>query len=166
MLRRSVHDGHAISRRSVGSRLLERDGELDAIAAALHAAADGHGRMVVVAGPCGIGKSQLLESAREHAARSDVTTLSARCSELERSFPFGAARQLFEPLLLRPAPHTPAERRVAELAAAGRTNRDIAQSLFVSEKTVETHLARVFRKLAISSRRELPDLLRTARKAA
>ena len=54
---------------------------------------------------------------------------------------------------------TPSERRVAELAAAGGTNREIAQTLFVTEKTVETHLGRSFRKLDISSRRQLPDVL-------
>ena len=58
---------------------------------------------------------------------------------------------------------TPSERRVAELAAAGGTNREIAQTLFVTEKTVETHMGRTFRKLTISSRRQLPDVLaRTA----
>ena len=54
---------------------------------------------------------------------------------------------------------TPSEMRVAELAAAGGTNREIAQTLFVTEKTVETHLGRAFRKLDISSRRRLPDVL-------
>jgi DNA-binding NarL/FixJ family response regulator len=53
---------------------------------------------------------------------------------------------------------TPSERRVVELAATGGTNREIAQTLFVTEKTVETHLGR-FRKLDISSRRQLPDVL-------
>jgi DNA-binding NarL/FixJ family response regulator len=42
---------------------------------------------------------------------------------------------------------------VVELAAAGGTNREIAQTLFVTEKTVETHLRRTFRKLDIASRR-------------
>jgi DNA-binding CsgD family transcriptional regulator len=54
---------------------------------------------------------------------------------------------------------TPSERRVVELAAAGGTNREIAQTLFVTEKTVETHLGRSFRKLNISSRRQLPHIL-------
>src|SRR5207248_8600487 len=54
---------------------------------------------------------------------------------------------------------TPSERRVVELAAAGGTNRQIAQALFVTEKTVETHLGRAFRKLDVSSRRQLPDVL-------
>ena len=57
---------------------------------------------------------------------------------------------------------TPSELRVAELAAAGGTNREIAQTLFVTEKTVETHLGRAFRKLEISSRRQLPDVLARA----
>ena len=54
---------------------------------------------------------------------------------------------------------TASELRVAELAAKGGTNREIAQTLFVTEKTVETHLGRAFRKLDITSRRQLPDVL-------
>jgi len=57
---------------------------------------------------------------------------------------------------------TPSERRVADLAATGGTNRQIAQTLFVTEKTVETHLGRAFRKLDISSRRQLLDALAPA----
>ena len=57
---------------------------------------------------------------------------------------------------------TPSERRVVEFAAAGGTNREIAQTLFVTEKTVETHLGRAFRKLDVSSRRQLPDVLARA----
>ena len=57
---------------------------------------------------------------------------------------------------------TPSERRIVELAATGATNREIAQTLFVTEKTVETHLGRAFRKLDISSRRQLPDVLAPA----
>ncbi|GAA1893267.1 ATP-binding protein [Actinomadura bangladeshensis] len=50
---------------------------------------------------------------------------------------------------------TAAERRVALLALHGHTNRQIAQDLFITTKTVETHLARVYRKLAIANRRQL-----------
>ena len=57
---------------------------------------------------------------------------------------------------------TASERRVAELAAKGGTNREIAQLLFVTEKTVETHLGRTFRKLNITSRRQLADVLASA----
>ncbi|HEU4737618.1 MAG TPA: AAA family ATPase [Solirubrobacterales bacterium] len=54
---------------------------------------------------------------------------------------------------------TPSERRVAELAAAGMTNRQIAQSLFVTVKTVEAHLSAAYDKLDIGSRRQLPEAL-------
>ncbi len=50
---------------------------------------------------------------------------------------------------------TASEKRVAELAAEGLTNRDIAQTLFVTPKTVEVHLSATYRKLGIRSRREL-----------
>ena len=54
-----------------------------------------------------------------------------------------------------PAALTETERRVAELAAAGRTNREVAQQLFLAVKTVEANLARAYRKLGITSRAEL-----------
>jgi DNA-binding CsgD family transcriptional regulator len=47
---------------------------------------------------------------------------------------------------------TPRELRIAELAAAGRTNTEIAQELFVSVKTVETHLSHVYGKLGLAGR--------------
>ncbi len=50
---------------------------------------------------------------------------------------------------------TPAERRVAEQAASGMSNTDIARALYLSVNTVETHLKRVFVKLGITSRRQL-----------
>jgi DNA-binding CsgD family transcriptional regulator len=55
----------------------------------------------------------------------------------------------------RPTELTPAEQRVAELAASGMTNRDVAAALFISPKTVEVNLSRVYRKLGIRSRAEL-----------
>ena len=50
---------------------------------------------------------------------------------------------------------TPSEQRVAELAATGMTNRDVATALFISPKTVEANLARIYGKLGIRSRAEL-----------
>lgn len=54
---------------------------------------------------------------------------------------------------------TPSERRVADLAASGMTNRQIAQTLFVTVKTVEAHLSAAYDKLDIESRRQLPAAL-------
>ncbi|HYY11374.1 MAG TPA: helix-turn-helix transcriptional regulator, partial [Kineosporiaceae bacterium] len=62
----------------------------------------------------------------------------------------------------RPAPDgslTPTEERVARLAAQGRTNRAIADALFISQKTVEANLARVYTKLGIANRAQLGGLL-------
>jgi DNA-binding CsgD family transcriptional regulator len=50
---------------------------------------------------------------------------------------------------------TDSERRIAELAASGKTNRQVAEAAFVSPKTVEANLARVYQKLGIRSRAEL-----------
>ncbi len=50
---------------------------------------------------------------------------------------------------------TAAERRVAALVAEGRTNKEVAASLFLTEKTVETHLTHVYAKLGVRSRAEL-----------
>jgi DNA-binding CsgD family transcriptional regulator len=57
---------------------------------------------------------------------------------------------------------TPSERRVAELAAEGRSNKDVAQELFVTPKTVEVHLSSAYRKLGITSRRDLGRALTAA----
>jgi DNA-binding NarL/FixJ family response regulator len=54
---------------------------------------------------------------------------------------------------------TPSELRVAELAAGGESNKDIAQGLYVTPKTVEVHLSNAYRKLGIRSRRELAGAL-------
>ena len=50
---------------------------------------------------------------------------------------------------------TPGERRVVDLVADGMSNREAAQSLFLTEKTVETHLGHAYAKLGINSRRDL-----------
>jgi DNA-binding NarL/FixJ family response regulator len=54
---------------------------------------------------------------------------------------------------------TASELRVAEMAEDGMTNREIAQALFVTQRTVETHLTHTYQKLDISSRAELADSL-------
>ncbi|HYY21814.1 MAG TPA: helix-turn-helix transcriptional regulator, partial [Thermoleophilaceae bacterium] len=54
---------------------------------------------------------------------------------------------------------SPREREVARLAADGLSNREIAEALFVTVKTVEWHLRHAFEKLGIDSRRRLPAML-------
>ena len=54
---------------------------------------------------------------------------------------------------------TEREREIAELAAGGKRTKEIAEQLFVSTRTVETHLGRIYRKLDIPSRAALPRAL-------
>lgn len=65
-------------------------------------------------------------------------------------------------VLSGPAALTPSERRVAELAAAGRSNHEIARTLFITTTTVEAHLTRTYRKLGIDGRAGLPHTLPAA----
>jgi DNA-binding CsgD family transcriptional regulator len=53
-------------------------------------------------------------------------------------------------------------RRIAERAAAGASNRDIAQALFITPKTVENHLGNAYRKLGVAGRGELAAALASA----
>jgi hypothetical protein len=96
--------------------LLERALELDEFAAGIERAAAGHGGLVVVEGPAGIGKSELLGAARRRADGS-MRVLWAQGSELERELPFGVVRQLFESLLADEAERA---RLLTDAAAAAR----------------------------------------------
>src|SRR4051795_8874508 len=83
---------------------------------ALTAARDGSGRLVLVEAPAGLGKSSLLEDARRRAREAGFEVLMGRGRELEREFPFGVARQLFEGRLRA---SRPAERRRLLQGSAG-----------------------------------------------
>lgn len=81
------------------TELYEREDELASLGEALACAREGRGRLVILEGSPGVGKTRLLEAARESARAAGMAVLSARGTELEREFPFGAARQLFEEVL-------------------------------------------------------------------
>lgn len=84
----------------------------------------------------------------------------ALCSFDELGAPLWAERARDQLARVRPdggraGELTATEKRVAHLAASGLTNRQVAETLFVSPKTVEATLARVYRKLGIRTRAEL-----------
>ncbi|MCW2954177.1 MAG: transcriptional regulator, LuxR family [Conexibacter sp.] len=85
-----------MARTSREMALIERDGELSALQAALERAAGGDGVCVVVEGAPGIGKTALLRAAAARARATGMTVLRARGGELERDLPHGVARQLLE----------------------------------------------------------------------
>jgi DNA-binding SARP family transcriptional activator/DNA-binding CsgD family transcriptional regulator len=76
--------------------IVERDDEVGQVDHLLAAAAERQGRVALIEGPAGIGKSRLLAEARLRAGELGTRVLAARGSEFERAFPFGAVRQLFE----------------------------------------------------------------------
>jgi DNA-binding CsgD family transcriptional regulator len=79
--------------------LYEREGELSRVDALLTAARDGHGGVLLITGPAGIGKTVVLGAARERAGQAGMRVLAGRGGELESGFSFGVAQQLFEPLI-------------------------------------------------------------------
>jgi DNA-binding CsgD family transcriptional regulator len=81
---------------SARTALLERERELEILSRAVAAAAGGTAGLVLVQGPAGIGKSRLLAEARTLAEERGLAVRSARGGELERDFPFGIVRQLYE----------------------------------------------------------------------
>ena len=79
--------------------LLERESELAALARDVAAAQAGAGRLVLIEGPPGIGKTALLSAVRCDAQDAGMGVTRARGTELESGFAFGVVRQLLEPLL-------------------------------------------------------------------
>ncbi|MGH2909211.1 MAG: AAA family ATPase, partial [Solirubrobacteraceae bacterium] len=81
--------------------LLERDAEIGSLDSLLRRVQAGCGGAIVIEGEAGIGKTALLEHGGASAAAAGMTVLRARGGELEREFPWGVVRQLFEPWLSR-----------------------------------------------------------------
>ncbi|HSC90528.1 MAG TPA: AAA family ATPase [Gaiellaceae bacterium] len=101
----------------------------------------------------------LLREALDAAHRAGAGPLAAR-AETELRATGARPRRI---LLTGVESLTASERRVAELASQDLTNREIAQTLFITTRTVEGHLTSVFRKLQLESRDELPAALAGAR---
>ena len=87
-----------------GAQLLERERELAHVDGVFERAGAGSGGVVVVEGPAGIGKSELLAAAGADAQTRGLEVLRARGSEFEEEIAFGVARQLLEPMLRAAAP--------------------------------------------------------------
>jgi DNA-binding CsgD family transcriptional regulator len=90
--------------------------------------------------------------------------LAGRCgasglAEAARTELYSAGGRPRREALSGPESLTPSERRIAELAADGASNREIAQTLYVTPKTVEVHLTSIYRKLGISTRVRLASAL-------
>ncbi|HEX2178720.1 MAG TPA: AAA family ATPase [Actinomycetota bacterium] len=100
--------------------LLEREPEVEIIAGALDGLATGRGGFLVVDGPAGIGKSELLSAGATMARQRGAEVLSARGTELEAAFAYGVVRQLFEPALSRLSADDREELFQGAAAGAGR----------------------------------------------
>ena len=150
---------------AVGARgramLLAATGDLDGALVAAQRAMVQHQR---VAMPFDRGRTLLLLGQLERRLRKKESASSTLQSALEiferHNIPLWADRARAELARANVGPHgsgqlTPSEQRVAELAASGMKNRDVASALFISPKTVEANLARIYRKLGIRSRAEL-----------
>lgn len=81
--------------------LLERDADLSRLEVLLKHAAAGEGRLVLLEGEAGIGKTSLLRAVDRLALQDGFTVLRGRGAQLEQAFPHGIVRQLFEPLVRR-----------------------------------------------------------------
>jgi DNA-binding NarL/FixJ family response regulator len=141
--------------------LLAAHGDLDAASAAATRAMAEHERLPM---PFERGRTLLLLGQlqrRQRRKEAASASLQEALDIFERlHVPLWADRARAELARANVGPRqsgqlTPSEQRVAELAASGMKNRDVATALFISPKTVEANLARIYRKLGIKSRAEL-----------
>ncbi len=141
--------------------LLAAAGDLDGALAALERAVQAHAQLAM---PGELARTllalgRLRRRRREKQPAADA--LAEALAEFERiGAPLWAAQARAELARARPVHPTAGEltateHRIADLAAEGLTNREIAARLFISPKTVEANLAKVYRKLGVRSKAEL-----------
>jgi DNA-binding CsgD family transcriptional regulator len=140
--------------------VLAAEGNLDAALDALDALDETEAaRLPHDLGRALLVRGRLLRRAKRRSAAAEALGRAFEQFERLGAVQWAAqAREEIDRLGLRrgdPDELTATERRIAELAASGLTNREVAQAAFVSPKTVEANLARVYRKLGIRSRAEL-----------
>jgi DNA-binding NarL/FixJ family response regulator len=104
------------------------------------------------------------QPSKARAPLRDALDIAGHCgaeplAERARSELYAAGGRPRRQALTGPESLTPSERRVADLAAQGQRNRDIAHALYVTPKTVEVHLTNIYRKLGITGRAGLADAL-------
>lgn len=99
----------------------------------------------------------LLTAARDGYAAIGARACVERCERELRAGGVRGGRSVPEGARAERAPTdlTPQERAVADLVAQGRSNREAADVLFLSTKTVQYHLTRIYAKLGVRSRTEL-----------
>jgi DNA-binding CsgD family transcriptional regulator len=90
--------GRFVSSATFGA-LRERERELGAVRDGLDRARAGEGTLLLVEGPAGVGKTELVREARGESVRAGMVPLEARGSELEQPFAFGTVLQLLEPMI-------------------------------------------------------------------
>jgi DNA-binding CsgD family transcriptional regulator len=156
-------EGHRLDRPwqlAVGARcrgmLLAAHGDINAANVATQRALAEHRRLPM---PFERARTQLLLGQIQHRQNQKVASTALKQAlrtfeELNTPLWANRAQALLDYASIRPS-LSPTERRVAELAATGMTNRDVAAALSISPKTVEANLSRVYNKLDIRSRAEL-----------
>jgi DNA-binding NarL/FixJ family response regulator len=145
-------------------------GDLDAAAGSARAAVTAHRvsplRVELALSLVALGRIERRRKARRQSrdalnrARDLAADMGHRplLAEIEQELPRVAAGRAGSEL-------TAAEQRVADLIASGATNREAAAALFVSVRTVETHVASIYRKLGVRTRAELAHRLASRRQA-
>jgi DNA-binding CsgD family transcriptional regulator/tetratricopeptide (TPR) repeat protein len=172
--RRLLAQGESLGRpwaRATGARcrahLAAGNGDLETAHVACQQALSAHQELPM---PFELGRTLLLKGIIERRGRCKSAARASLCHALSVFEQVGAplwagkARRELSKIALRPTAGglTGTEQRVAALITQGRTNREIAAAMFLTENTVQTHLRHIFQKLGVRSRTELAARLLSA----